>query len=587
MEKDIAKMLLESILDRIVTDPKTGQKSLPGILSKIELEALQKALEELGGSPLKTIFSLDLQTLGSPNNGNEATNLKIEDSIDKEEPSASPTVVSETSQIVAELNLASLNFNEAENKEVNLCLDFGTAMSKAFATIVENDEVIENLPLKIGKRDTTRAGVIYPIPSSIWIENSGRIFFGDQAIANSLLDISGKRHRFDSLKRELTMGLPQTSLHSIQLDKQINPTDTPFSMDDAITLYLGYLTDLTCTELSEQYGKSRYVRRRFALPSWPPDRKDWGVELLKKMLSKAQIVADTFHGRWVDGITIKEAKMVLDNVNVLPNFPEYLIGEGITEPLAAGASQIRKEEASRGIVMVIDIGAGTSDMALFVAVENPNKSIFNAWPVKNCTGSLSMAGDALDQALLAVIREKEHIDTSDPNFQKIFAQLRMDIRRLKEDLFNNGNCTYTLVSGSRGTIDLDDFLDRDEVTNFSTRLFETFDEILNKVDKSIPERLHVNGLTVVLTGGGANLPMVKKLAKGKTSIAGININRDQAPLVPEAFLSDSELSYVYPQLAVAIGGAMPVLMNEANTIETMPGIAGPAPTISTYQISGL
>ena len=66
--------------------------------------------------------------------------------------------------------------------------------------------------------------------------------------------------------------------------------------------------------------------------------------MLANMLAKAQIIADTFRGKWEDGVHISEVRAALDKLDSLPNLPSYLIGDGITEPLAAGASRLRKDE---------------------------------------------------------------------------------------------------------------------------------------------------------------------------------------------------------------------------------------------------
>jgi molecular chaperone HscA len=560
MDKQLAFEFLKSLIERIEVKPENGKHFLPGNLSSRELEALDTALEALGG---EMVSSGGAET--KPVNTDTQTTEHDETQINTE-----PSAV----KLDPELVLKSLESGGQEEEGVLLCIDFGTAMSKSFATIVEDGEAVDELPLKLGARAKQGGGLIYPVPSSIWIADDGHIFLGQKAVALSLYDTSGKRQRFDSLKKELTMGSPEVSLDKIQLPQEINPTGVSFSKADAITLYLAYITDLAGTELEESYSESRYAPRRFALPSWPAERRSWGEKMLTKMLAKAQIVADTLHNRWEDGISIEEAKAVLVKVDTLADLPVHLIREGVSEPLASGSSRLKRDEPARDLVMVVDVGAGTSDMALFVVAEDPEKEIYNAFPIKNGNKSLSMAGDALDGAIINIVREKERLDRHHPDLLHIMAGLRMRTRALKEDIFRNGSCTYVLSNGSRGTITLEEFIQREEVKKFKDLLTKTFDEVLAEIDHSFIDRFKNNCLTVVLTGGGATLPMVMDLAEGKTKVNGHVIDRAQAPLVPQEYENDPEIRVVYPQLAVAIGGSLPKMINEKNPLSKMPGLPG-------------
>lgn len=575
MDTSSARMFLESLLERIVIDPVTGKRSLPGTVSAHEISALQMALQMLGGhvssQPPLLIDETEIQSVSETEGEKEVSSRGNGDDIVKVELS---------------LNLKSLNIKSPENDDVILCLDFGTAMSKAFATIIEDGEVVDNLPLKLGRRGAS-GGQFYPVPSSLWITNDGEIYFGEHALALSLQDSTGGRQRFDSLKKELIMGLVEVSPDKVPLSPEINPTTVLFSKGDAITLFLGYLTDLACSELEERHKVSRYVFRRFALPSWEERRRDWGEKMLAKMLAKAQIIADTFHGRWEEGISMVEVRSALDQVNNLADLPTYLVGEGVTEPLAAGTSRLRQEEAVRGLAMVIDIGAGTSDFAMFVVSEDPAKEIFKAWPIEGCNESLHQAGDTLDNALLQAILEKARVDSSNPDFPFVMANLRMNLRTLKEQLFTEELCTYNLSNGDRGIIELDEFLERPAVIKFAEHLSLTFQRVVDKANKSILARFEGSSLTVVLTGGGATLPMVTELSEGACRAHGITLYRSQAPLVPDEFSDDDELSFIYPQLAVAIGGASPNLIDERNAISDMPGLAEQKWTLGRVQVSGV
>ena len=77
---------------------------------------------------------------------------------------------------------------------------------------------------------------------------------------------------------------------------------------------------------------------------------------------------------------------------------------------------------------------------------------------------------------------------------------------------------------------------------------------------------------IVLTGGGANLPMIKDLQKRAWDIGGGKWLFKSARDVPEdiADTFDSDFQREYPQLAVAIGGALP-LINEKDMLTNWHG----------------
>jgi hypothetical protein len=93
--------------------------------------------------------------------------------------------------------------------------------------------------------------------------------------------------------------------------------------------------------------------------------------------------------------------------------------------------------------------------------------------------------------------------------------------------------------------------------------------------------------TLVLTGGSAKLPIIQQLAAKPWLIAGRTIILDQAREVPsfieETFDLDFQLEY--PQLAVAIGGALPVLDEKDTLVDWLGGSAAPG-QLERYRIKG-
>ena len=95
-------------------------------------------------------------------------------------------------------------------------------------------------------------------------------------------------------------------------------------------------------------------------------------------------------------------------------------------------------------------------------------------------------------------------------------------------------------------------------------------------------------LHVVLTGGSSTLPMMKALDEGMIEFRGFRILRTPVDPRPEwKEVLSPELSAVYPQLAVAIGGVTNAIRE---TFTAPPVIAGAGdPTVykaSSSQLAG-
>src|SRR5215831_4908227 len=197
MDIEKAKILLESLFGRIERDARDGHWRLVGAISPQERNALHFLLAHLG------------------------VELKADD-IDQERPQA-PMVLPKVT-----LNTRAAKMQAADSPEIVMCVDFGTAMSKAFAfRVAEEDSVPVDLAL------SKRAGhteAVYPVPSSVYISNAGKVFLGHEAVSNSLEEAAEGRERFDSPKQDLSQG--NADLAAISVPASINPTGVPLTKDD-------------------------------------------------------------------------------------------------------------------------------------------------------------------------------------------------------------------------------------------------------------------------------------------------------------------------------------------------------------------
>lgn len=570
MDQKAASVLLASLLERIESDHTIGT------VSSLEKQALQLALQALGGGEA-TVTAPVITPVGP-----DSQQGSLPRAVD------APAVPVTTPPNV-DLVLTSLEHESPTNPEVMLCLDFGTAMSKAFATVYPDDH--RELPL-----GATAGRQGYALPSSVFIGDDGKAYFGFEAIELSQELVESGRERLDSIKHWLSLRREgNLDGESCVLQPSLNPTAVKLTQGDLIRIYLAYLTDVAGIALGEHaindHRIERYVKRRFARPCWPDESQaKWADALMRSMMAEAQILADTFSGRWLGGIDVAELKAAVEMVKALGKRPDYVIEAGVAEPVAVAAGAFGDIENFRDAFMVVDVGAGTTDFGLFVATRPQGEEAVHVFQVPASIQGLMQAGDKVDGMLRAFIAQRESIDTADNAGRMNMADLGRKIRTLKETLFTAGDLEYALADGTIGRVSLAEFLSDERVKRFAAAVEEGFRKALEAVDDSWLRWLAMPGvrLRVVLTGGSSQLPMVRGLAEGAVQVKGVEIEREAVDPRPGWMEDVSEaLRAVYPQLAVAIGGSAEEM---PQTLTAPPvfggGVAQPTYVAGRMQISG-
>lgn len=585
MDNKMASILLASLLERIQREGGTGT------VSSHEVMALQCAVKVLDQGHAQALSSVESKLPSAAPEQVPPVQAAAEPQSDL---SKSIGATAETAPDLppVQLVLDALNLNEPEDADVLLCLDFGTAMSKAFATTFPDG----HLDLELGTA-AGRSG--YTLPSSVFISDDGKAFFGFEAIEKSEGLMDSGRQRLDSIKAWISQQTAGSlSGESKLLSKDWNPTPYKLTQVDLLRIYLAYLTDmanqaLATRQVGDEGVVGRYVKRRFARPCWPDqEQAQWADKLMRKMLAEAQILADTFSDRWSGGLTVAEIKAAIEEVEALDKLPDYLIGEGVPEPVAVAAGAIADAQNMRDAFMVVDVGAGTTDFGLFVATRKPDDDEAEAkiFQLPASIQGLMQAGDKVDGILRAFICKHESVDENDTSGRLIRADLSRKIRGLKETLFKTGALDYVLADGTVGRITLQEFLADPTVKRFAQLVEAGFQKSLEAVDDSWLKWLAMDGvkLHVVVTGGSSALPMMQALATGPIDVKGFKIMR--TPVNPQPSWMDDfsdELASVYPQLAVAIGGAADEMPETYTAPLTFAGGTGrPSYVAGRFQVSG-
>jgi molecular chaperone HscA len=586
MNEQTVELLLRSLLERLEADARTESPKFLAAVSSSERAALAVLLKTARGplAPAEPVQK-PTETAPSPTALEDSsiagtTNMPVSDV----EIVASPEVA---------LIETGLTLDTPEDADCVLCLDFGTARSKAFAAVSSGDnsepELIE---LGLGRRDGEE-NTIYSVASSIWISDEGRIYVGSEAMRRSAkaLLVEGNRRRIDSVKQQLTLMTLEHDLAERRLEPELNPTSVPLNYEHAVCLFLAYLTDLSVSEL-ESRGKSRYVRRRFTIPSWRPEQRAWAESALAKYMVRAQLLADTFHGQWADGILAETWRKAVAAARVHDSRLTYLLdpisgSRGVLEPLAAGSGRVWADSRTKNLILVVDVGAGTTDFSLFWVVQNIGNTQRRAFQVFPYSDAIRMAGDFIDERLLLQIVARAHGSSDELVRKRIETVLRLTgLRSLKERLFITGELQVTLdTTDQTVALTLDEFLANEQVKGVVSEIEKALQRFLSSVDNSWSSV--TDNAQIVITGGGANMPNIRALADRVWDVAGKRVKFKPADPVP-TFIAESfseDFQREYPQLAVAIGGVLPVLDEKSRMPNYMGSSSTPGP-LSSYQVTG-
>ncbi|SDR38979.1 hypothetical protein SAMN05519103_02583 [Rhizobiales bacterium GAS113] len=615
-----ASILVRSLLRRLVQTGDVFQ--LPGVISVEEVAALRMLIGEASTEPISA-------TDAAPQ---KSTPKSTGNPIPAAEPREPTRAVS---LVTTSLNQASL----AEG-ELRLCLDFGTAMSKAWATGRSATDVI---PLALGRPAGT--GNVLSIPSSIFISDTGKVHLG-LAAERSHRDAPEGRSRFDNLKMMLSDAEIGRDLDDAVLHEDVNPTATRLSEGDMLVLFIAWLTDMALIELRDSIkdgsiaekikedGKSidciRYVRRRFAIPCFETARDEetdgskraaWARDVMKRSVLRAQIVADSLHGKW-DKITVQDVRSIMDQVGSLELSPlEGLLTEvaAIREPIAAGASIFDEHlliqfgnmdgaKMQRRYVMVVDAGAGTTDFALFQVFFDPRTEMTRYALLGQSVSMSRLAGNEVDRVLEQIMLETCGVTPSTGNplsstdFRIARNHIRSQVRELKSVLFGTGEVRLDIRPRLHGVLKLEIVeadpryirLEKDLIADqeavlaqsFNSAAHQSFQTLNIRFNKPVP-------IYVVLTGGSSHIPIFKNLNNRITTISGSKFKFEPLPSTP-GWISTlpREISGLvgaaFAQQAVAIGGSVPELPREMNDL-VAPIVSPPegSRVLDRYQVTGV
>jgi molecular chaperone DnaK (HSP70) len=424
-----------------------------------------------------------------------------------------------------------------------VCIDFGTALSKASLRGNAGDDHGPALPLRIGAAAGGGAENAFLAPSVLFVDG-GRIHLGESALQRAQANAAREGDPILSFKSILAARDVKEALRA-PVPASIDRSGA-FCYRDLLVLYLAFIMRRAREALTEATGETKPdISWRYTSPVWRSHEA--AMAAFSRIFGEADYIAASVGPLLTsdEGISIAHARHVIDSAHGAA--PGQLVEREVFEAHAAGHAYARLCPSPHNIILVCDIGAGTTDFAGFeIEGAGPSASVRELLEVRQC---VAVAGDEIDNILIEVAQRKAP-SKSRAAVAEIWRSLRLGARRAKRDLFTSGRCE--LMAGSR----------RIRVRRAELEQHPLFKELKDALMRAcrtslgpvINRAMERNRATVgvLLAGGGAHLPFLPALIQRTAGSAPLEIIQfDQTwPAVPEAVQS------ALPQVAISMGGAL-------------------------------
>lgn len=520
MDKSVAQILVRSLIGRTTATNGIGHSLGDGRISVEELQALKF----LAG-------------------------IYPDSQAEESEPKQSAAVVS-----LNRIKLDLTSIKQEPNYDGHVCLDFGTAYSKAAYWSLDADSP---KALDLGAFDGRSDA--FPIQSCAYV-TGGVVLFGGVARDVHEAENNDARELFSSPKQYLTHGHEDLNCAA---KNSIDPTNT-FTTGELLTLYLAFLTKATCDRL-EGMGLDRYSARRHAMPGWNDAQletpSDAGpASMLRTKFLEAQILADSISKEdWVEGLSTGTARDALDQLASLGAarlLSSSMQSEPVLEAIAASSGVHERFLNSRPQLLVVDVGAGTTDIGVFKIATPMNRPQL-AFPYRNGMAALRRAGDNVDEILVMRASERLGLSNGSQLAGIVQRKLRQRIRNWKSELFDNGSVIIEVEDYDPVAIELDDLMATEPIRKFAAAFRGKVIETLNRAGIGSENFVKTNDQNIVVfTGGGSRLPFLTRVFDEPLELEAGSVMFSRSDPEPE-WVSEMGANFkqVFPQLAVATGGA--------------------------------
>jgi molecular chaperone DnaK (HSP70) len=427
-----------------------------------------------------------------------------------------------------------------------LCIDFGTAFSKAAVAPTgawSRFDPARVRPLRLGAHDGR--GNAFLLDSAVFVD-ADRILFGRSAIARADA-LGGKRTALTSFKTLLSVS---------DLDRALN-TNAPLSVDphrmfqmrDLIVLYLAYL--LAAIEKARSFDSAitGRIARRYAAPAWRGGDSAGLHGTVVQLFGEAE----AFRARMGDAL-LSDVGLSIDAVaRDLPVAMERAqpLDMGlIYEATAAAAYTSIGLDDNASHLLVVDMGAGTTDIAALARIGA------RMFELPEARSTLKQAGDFIDRVIANRAIEAAKWAKSTDQQAALWTHMMRGMRDTKETLFADGQASVR-YGDKMFTIGIRDIEKDKDFQAFAKDLKGAYEHCVGVVRDDASARGRT-GVEAVAVGGGASAPFIQALIASKNTRGSRPhvMPRPATPKWAHAPEFRGNLAPVFPQLAIAIGGAL-------------------------------
>ncbi|WP_395645026.1 hypothetical protein [Terricaulis sp.] len=430
-----------------------------------------------------------------------------------------------------------------------LCIDFGTAFSKAAvapSTAWNAFTPATVRPLMLGGPGQ---GNSFLLDSAVFVDDD-RVLFGSAAVARAEALSVQKRLALRSFKTLLSVSDLERALNT-SLPRSLDP-HRAFTQRDLIVLYLAYLSAAIGRACAADQVLSRGVTfdSRYAAPAWRSGDAAGSHELIVRLFAEGDAIRAALGSEILapQGLPLQTALKAVAAARSADTAAAQL--GLIYEATAAAAYTSIGLNSDASHIIVVDMGAGTTDIAAMA------RAGAHVYELAEARVTLKQAGDFVDRVIVNIALEASPELKTPQRQAELWRMMFRSMRDIKETLFLDGRVGFRF-EGRLITVSLKDLERDDDFKEFIANLERAYEHGLAAV-RDHAKREKARDLMAVAVGGGAFAPFIQKLIRRKPPNAG-RIKVQPRPATPDwahAPEFGGNLAPVFPQLAIAIGGAL-------------------------------
>ena len=428
-----------------------------------------------------------------------------------------------------------------------LCIDFGTAFSKAAAAPSAAWSSFDPASVRPIILNPDAGGNAFLLDSAVFVDDD-RVLFGRAALARAAEINDKRRQALRSFKTLLSVSDLERALNA-NAPATIDPHRV-FQMRDLVVLYLAYLLAAIERGVANDtmIANAAIAKRRYAAPAWRSGDSAGMHNTIVRLFGEAEAFRNAVGRRMLasEGIALRTISEALPKAT---QQAEPLDMGLIFEATAAAAYTSVGLEGAASHLIVVDMGAGTTDIGAIARLGSRTIEL----PEARVT--LKQAGDFLDGVIANRVLDTASWARNAAQKSELWNVLMRQMGDIKEAVFMDGRAVLR-NQGRSIAVSMREVEKDADFRDFLKSLRRAYDHALAVVrdDARARGRSEVHAVAV---GGGAASPFIRELIQRKAGSVRPRVTaRPATPQWAHVRTFEGNLAPVFPQLAIAIGGAL-------------------------------